>query len=121
MANFTVAGRLRSVGYAVAGLGCMLRTQHNAWIHLAATVLVTAAGIGLCVSGADWCWLVLAIVAVWLGEALNTAFEHLCDVVSPDFHPAVKRCKDIAAGAVLIAASGAVVIGGLVFIPYLRR
>jgi diacylglycerol kinase (ATP) len=53
-------------------------------------------------------------MAVWTAEALNTAFEFLADVASPDFHPLVKHSKDVAAGAVLISAIGAVVIGLLV-------
>jgi len=62
--------------------------------------------------------LVLAIVLVWVAEALNTAFEFLCDVASPEFHPIVKKSKDVAAGAVLFSALGAVIVGIIVFYPY---
>jgi len=58
-----------------------------------------------------------AIVSVWTAEALNTAFEFLTDVASPNFHPIAEKAKDVAAGAVLITAFGAVIIGGLVFWP----
>ena len=116
---FTIAGRLKSFRHAFAGIGLMLRTQHNAWLHLAATLAVIAAGLALHIRAEDWRWLVVAILLVWVSEAMNTAFEHLCDVVSPDFHASVKLSKDIAAGAVLITAIGAVVIGALVFGPYL--
>ena len=68
----------------------------------------------------EWCFVVLAIVAVWTAEALNTSLEFLCDVASPQFHPMVQRSKDVAAGAVSITAIGAVVIGIVVFLPYLR-
>ena len=64
------------------------------------------------------CWVVLAVVGVWTAEALNTALEFLCDVASPEFHPLVEKSKDVAAGAVLIAALGAVAIGILVFGPH---
>ena len=57
-------------------------------------------------------------MGVWTAEALNTAFEFLCDVASPEFHPTVERAKDVAAGAVLLAAMGAVVIGLLVLGPH---
>jgi diacylglycerol kinase (ATP) len=117
--GFTVLGRLRSVRHALDGLGVMLKTQHNAWLHLAATAIVAAAGIALRIRADDWRWLVVAIVLVWVSEAVNTAFEHLCDVVSPEFHAAVKVSKDIAAGAVLIAAIGAAVLGAMIFVPYL--
>jgi diacylglycerol kinase (ATP) len=119
--NFSVIARGKSFRYAFAGLWLMLRTQHNAWIHLAGTFAVCAAGLALHVSNMDWRWLVIAIVMVWIAEALNTAFEHLCDVVSPEFHASVKASKDIAAGAVLICALGATVIGALVFVPYVMR
>jgi diacylglycerol kinase (ATP) len=60
----------------------------------------------------------IAIVAVWTAEALNTALELLGDAAAPDPHPLVGQAKDVAAGAVLISAIGAVVIGALVFAPY---
>jgi diacylglycerol kinase (ATP) len=61
----------------------------------------------------------LAIVLVWVAEALNTAFEYLCDVASPEFHPLVEKSKDVAAGAVLLSALGAVIVAAFVFGPYL--
>jgi diacylglycerol kinase (ATP) len=119
--RFSIAARLKSFTFAFAGIAYMLRTQHNARLHLVATILVILAGFGLHVSGEDWRWLVAAIVLVWTAEAVNTAFEHLCDIVSPEFHASVQKSKDIAAGAVLICATGAVIIGLQVFVPYLLR
>ncbi len=77
-------------------------------------------GLGLLwrVSADDWRWLVLAIAIVLAAELVNTAFEHLCDVVQPELHASVKAAKDVAAGAVLVASIGAAVIGVLVFWPY---
>ena len=95
----------------------MVASQHNAWIHAVATVVVIAFGLVLGLSWSEWCLLVLAIVSVWTAEALNTAFEFLTDVASPNFHPIAEKAKDVAAGAVLLSAIGAVVIGGLVFWP----
>jgi diacylglycerol kinase (ATP) len=118
---FEFSGRLRSFRYAGAGVATMLRSQHNAWIHAAATIAVVAGGAYLGISAIDWCLLVMATVSVWVAEALNTAFEFLCDVASPAFHPLVKKSKDVAAGAVLIAAIGAVIVGTLVFVPYLQH
>ncbi|HEY1707325.1 MAG TPA: diacylglycerol kinase family protein [Rhizomicrobium sp.] len=117
---FSIAGRLRSVRFALAGIVLMLRTQHNAWLHVAATVAVGTAGFALHISAQDWRWVTVAIVLVWVSEGVNTAFEHLCDVVAPEFHASVKASKDIAAGAVLITALGAAVLGALIFLPYLR-
>jgi diacylglycerol kinase (ATP) len=58
---------------------------------------------------------------VWVAEAFNTAFEHLCDVVSPQFHPAVEKAKDVGAAAVLICATAAAVLGALTLWPYLWK
>jgi diacylglycerol kinase (ATP) len=113
----TFTGRLRSVKYAVRGIGIMIASQHNAWLHAVATVLVVALGLFFGLSRFEWCWIVLAIGSVWMAEAFNTALEFLTDVASPEFHPIAGKAKDVAAGAVLLAAIGAVVIGVLVFWP----
>ncbi len=97
----------------------MLRTQHNAWIHALATAVVVSAGLAFHLGRGEWLAVTLSVMAVWTAEALNTAFESLCDVASPEFHPMVERAKDVAAGAVLIAAIGAVLIALLVFGPRL--
>lgn len=115
---FRFTGRIRSFRFALTGLWTMLKTQHNAWIHAGATAGVIAAGLFFQLSAPEWCWLVLAIMAVWTAEALNTAFEFLADAASPEFHPLVKQAKDVAAGAVLVSAIGAVVIGILVLGPH---
>ncbi|MET0386564.1 MAG: diacylglycerol kinase family protein [Polyangiales bacterium] len=123
MANhpFSVAARLRSFVYAGRGLRTMLASQHNAWVHAVATLAVCATGVVLEVSRLEWLALILASVSVWTAEALNTAFEFLCDVASPEFHPLVEKAKDVAAGAVLICAVGAALIGGLVFAPHVSE
>jgi len=118
---FQFTGRIRSFKFAFVGMWTMLKSQHNAWVHTCVTVGVVAGGFFFGVSAAEWCWLVLAIMAVWTAEALNTAFEFLADVASPDFHPLVKHSKDVAAGAVLISAIGAVVIGLLVLGPHVLK
>lgn len=107
------------MGYAAQGLRRMLLTEHNAWIHAAATVVVAIAGLLLRINRGEWCVVVLAMMAVWTAEAMNTAFELLCDVASPGVHPMVERAKDVAAGGVLLSAIGAAVIGAIVFIPHL--
>lgn len=117
---FSLTKRIASFGHAFRGLGFMLKTQHNAWIHLVATIVVVAGGVALNISASDWRWIVLAIGLVWVTEIVNTAFEHLCNVVQPEFHVSVKAAKDVAAGAVLVAAITAAIIGALVFWPYLR-
>jgi diacylglycerol kinase (ATP) len=117
--RFSFAARIRSVRYALRGVGVMLRTQHNAWVHAVATAAALIAGFALQISPGEWLAIILAIIVVWAAEALNTAFEFLCDIASPEFHPTVERAKNVAAGAVLISAVGAAVIGLLIFGPKL--
>ena len=117
--RFSFAARIRSVRYALRGVGVMLRTQHNAWVHAVATAAALIAGFALQISPGEWLAIILAIIVVWATEALNTAFEFLCDIASPEFHPTVERAKNVAAGAVLISAVGAAVIGLLIFGPKL--
>jgi len=116
---FSPRARLKSFSYAFEGVAFMMRTQHNAWLHAGATLAVIAAGAALNARAEDWRWLIAATTFVWVAEAMNTAFEHVCNVVSPQYSPAVKKAKDVAAGAVLLASIGAAAIGASVFVPYL--
>lgn len=97
----------------------MMRSQKNAWIHAFATILVCASGFYFGFTRPEWCWIVLAIISVWMAEAFNTAFEFLTDVASPEFNPLAGKAKDVAAGAVLISAFGSVIIGILIIGPYI--
>ena len=117
---FQFTGRIRSFRHAIAGICRMLRCQHNAWLHLAVTVIVVAGGFLFSLTPREWCWIILAIAIVWTAEALNTAFEFLADAASPNFHPLVRDAKDVAAGAVLITAAGAAIIGAIIFWPHIR-
>jgi len=121
MSGFTISARLKSFIFAFAGIGFMLRTQHNAWLHGIASLIVVAVGFSLHISFADWRWLIVAMAMVWVAETFNTAVEYLCDVVSPGHSMAVKHAKDIAAGAVLICAFSAVFIGAFTLLPYIHQ
>ncbi|MBO6549992.1 MAG: diacylglycerol kinase family protein [Rhizobiales bacterium] len=118
--QFSVRARLKSFSYAANGLNIMLKTEHNCWVHLTVTILVFSSALLLQISVSDWRWLVLAISIVWIAEAINTALEYLCDVVSPDLNSGIKAAKDIAAGAVLISAICAASLGLLTFFPYIE-
>ena len=118
---FEFTGRIRSFRHAFNGIFRMLRCQHNAWIHLALTVVVVGAGFFFQLTARDWCWIILAIAIVWTAEALNTAFEFLADAASPEFHPLVRDAKDVAAGAVLITAIASAVIAILIFRPHVMQ
>ena len=113
--------RLRSFGHALRGLKVLLQTQHNARIHALATILVVVAGAFARISPTEWALIVVAIVSVWAAEAVNTAIEFAVDLVSPGHHPLAAKAKDAAAGAVLVTAIGAALVGGIVFGPYALR
>lgn len=109
--------RLHSFADAFRGLGLVLRSQMNARIHALATVVVCGAGWWLRLSAGEWAAIVAVIALVWAAEAVNTAIEFLVDLVSPEEHPLAGKAKDAAAGAVLAAAIGAAIVGGIIFVP----
>lgn len=121
MPSSYLSARLRSFGHAFRGIVILLQTQHNARIHAVATVLVLAAGALIGISPLEWALIALAVVCVWATEALNTAVEFLVDLVSPEVHPLAGKAKDVAAGAVLVAAIGALIVGILVFGPHVLK
>lgn len=110
------AGLPASFRHALRGIAVSLRQQRNLRIHATATIAVL--GLGLAVGLPDWKWIALwlAIGLVWSAELLNTAIEGLCDLIQPAQDERVRRIKDAAAGAVLVAALTAVAVGVAVFL-----
>jgi diacylglycerol kinase (ATP) len=115
--KFSIRSRIKSFRYAIAGIRDFVCREHNAWIHLAATLGVIIAAKVLKVSEMEAIVLALAIGLVWVAEILNTCLERTADLVSREDHPSIKYIKDLAAGAVLVAAVTAVVVGLIIFIP----
>lgn len=111
--------RLQSFRHAFNGIRLFLRSEPNGRIHFAATVLVIIAGVWLHCSLSEWAMLIIVMAMVWLTEMLNTAIEKIMDHITPEQHPGVKWIKDVAAGAVLVAALAAAIVGALIFIPKL--
>ncbi len=101
--------------YAAEGVVYALRTQVNMRIHAVVALLVIVAGLTLRISRLDWLFVCMAIAIVMVAELINTAVEAAVDLISPDIHPLAKAAKDTAAGAVLLAAVFAVIIGIFVF------
>ncbi len=112
---------LKSFRYAIRGVGKVIRYENNAKVHFMATIAVLVAGFYLKISLRDWCILIIGIALVWITEIINTAIEKLVDLVSPLQNEKAGTIKDIAAGGVLVASIGAVVMGILVFIQYLKN
>jgi diacylglycerol kinase (ATP) len=119
MPAFSFKVRMQSFQYALAGGRMLLASQHNAWIHALATVVVLIGALVLRVSRLEWALLIVAISLVWAMEALNTAIELLADEISLEQRPRIGKAKDVAAFGVLAAAVAAALIGLLVFIPHL--
>lgn len=97
----------------------MFRTQHNSWIHLLAIVCVIALGLYLELSLREWSFLSFAIGLVLVAEMINTAIEFLGDAITEEQNDNIKNAKDVAAGAVLIAAIIAIATACFIFIPKL--
>ncbi len=112
-----IYSRIRSFGHAFRGWGYVLKTQHNAWIHSVVATLVIIVGLWLGLPPRDWAVLILAITMVFTAEFINTSIEAVVDLASPVHHPLAKVGKDVGAGAVLISALAAVLIGLLILGP----
>lgn len=110
---------LRSFLYAFAGIRSSFGSELNFRIHTVVAVLVIGLSAALHISTTEWLLVFFCIAFMLVVEMLNTALEKLCDVVHPEQHPGIKKVKDIAAGAVLIAALFSVVIGLIIFVPKL--
>lgn len=113
--------RLESFKYAFQGLSYTFRTQRNAQIHLVITCIIVPIGgiVGLPLE--HWAILTLTIGLVMAAETINTAIEVAMDHLSPNIHPQVKIVKDVAAGAVLLTAITAIIVGLLLLGPPLLR
>ncbi|WP_374685914.1 diacylglycerol kinase family protein [Promineifilum sp.] len=109
--------RALSFRYAFEGWWYVLRTQRNAWIHAAVSVVVFALAFWLKLSRLEWAIILVTTMAVWMAEFANTALEAVVDMVMPEYHPLAKVAKDVAAAAVLVGAIGAVLIGLLILGP----
>lgn len=118
---FSWRKRWRSLGYALQGLRVFLYNEHNARIHLLATVLVVILGLTLDISTGNWASLLLAMGFVWWAEIFNTVIERTMDYMSTEKQKAIQIIKDLSAAAVLVAALTALLVGAFVFIPKLME
>jgi diacylglycerol kinase len=112
-----LAGRINGFRYAIQGLGTIAGSQQNFKIHLIVAALVLSAGLYSGLSGIEWCIIFLTIGMVLSLEAINTALEYFTDLLSPEYSEKAGKVKDIAAGAVLIAAITSVCVGLIIFGP----
>ncbi|WP_434511380.1 diacylglycerol kinase family protein [Desulfitobacterium sp. AusDCA] len=111
----------QSLGHARRGIQYSFKTQKHFQFHiLAGSIVIIAAGM-IQVTRLEWVLLFIAIGSVLAAEVINTAIELVVDLVQPNYHPIAGMAKDVAAGAVLVAAIQAVIIGFLIFGPPLMR
>ena len=111
--------RPESFRFAAEGVWNAVRTEAHMRFHLLAAVAAVLLGVAFGIGPGEWLWVGLAIAFVWSAELVNTAVERLVDLVSPERQPLAKAAKDTAAGAVLVAAVFAVLVGCTVFGPRL--
>jgi len=112
-----IRSRLDSFKPAFEGMGHVLHTQPNAWIHAVISIAVIVLGFWMSLDIYSWAVIILTMALVWVTEFSNTAIEAVVDVARPDHHPLAKVAKDVSAAAVVIAALAAVIVGLLVLGP----
>jgi len=117
--HFSIAKQVKSFSHAGRGVWVFFKTTHNAWLHLIIFFFVVAAGMYFDITNIEWMFIVLASSMVFAAEAFNTAIEIDMDLTSPEYHPFARDTKDVAAGAVLMSAIAAAIIGVSIFWPHL--
>lgn len=108
---------MKSFTYAFAGIKHFFGSQHNAWIHLLATVAVIFLAVVFHISNSEALAITFAVGFVWVSELFNTVIEKIMDFISVEKNPKIKIIKDLSAAAVLVAAITALAVGCIVFIP----
>lgn len=106
---------LKAFGYALNGLVVAFKSEKNMKVHVFAAIVACSLAYLYGLPPLETCVLLMAITVVLVAEIINTAIEKTIDFISPDFHEEAKKIKDMAAGAVLIAALSAAAIGYLLF------
>jgi diacylglycerol kinase (ATP) len=117
--RFSIVKRAESFTHAGRGLWVFLRSTHNAWVHISLLIVGLILAIYFQITAIEWMLFILAAGFVLASEAFNTAIEIDINLTSPEYHPYARDTKDVAAGAVLISAITAAIIGACIFIPHI--
>jgi diacylglycerol kinase len=118
---FSVSHFLKSFKFAFKGLFYVWQTEQNFRFQILTAIVIIALGVFLNFSLIEFILLVNVILFVLVAEVVNTVLEKLLDSVHPEWNPAVKTVKDISAAVVLIVAIGSIVVGVLLFLPYIIK
>ena len=111
--------QMRSFKFAWKGIMTCAGHEQNITFHLIVAILVVVAGFVFDITKAEWAAVVICIGMVITAELFNSSIERLVDMVSPQWQKIAGEVKDIAAGAVLVTAAAAAIVGIIVFLPYL--
>lgn len=119
--EFSMVKRAKSFTHAGRGLWIFLKTTHNAWIHVTLFIVAIILGVYFDITSQEWITIILVGGFVLVTEAVNTAIEIDINLTSPEYHPYARDTKDVAAAAVLISAIVALIIGIIIFLPYILK
>ncbi len=117
MNNVEVKKLINSFKYAIQGIISSFKTERNMKIHVFIMILVIIWGIIFKISVTEWIVCALLFALVISGELFNTAIETVVDMIMPEINDKAKLAKDISAGAVLVLAITAVIVGLIIFVP----
>ena len=117
--NTFFTGRLKSIVFAFNGAIKLITTEHSIMVQSIIAILITIAGFYFGITRIEWMIQILVFGLVLSIEGLNTAVEKVADFIHPEYHKRIGFIKDIAAGAVFFAALTAIVIGCIIYFPYL--
>lgn len=115
--KFSLQKRAKSFVYAFEGIATLIKEEHNARIHITATIAVLVAGWLFNISSLEWICILFCIGWVISLEAINSAIENIADLVSPEKNSFIKKAKDLGAASVLIAAIVSLTVGSIIFLP----
>ncbi len=117
MKKFSILKRLQSFIHAFNGIILLFKNEHNAWIHGLLTICAIGLGFYFDISQLEWIAIILSIGIVLAAEAFNTAIEQIANFIQPEQDQRIKSIKDLAAGAVLLTAISAFLVGLIIFLP----
>ena len=111
----------KSFVYAFRGLSKTFKEEQNLRVQSIVGIIILIAGSFLGIKPIEWCLLIFVIGLVLLMELANSAVERIADVLKPRIHNYVKEIKDIMAAAVMLASIVSIIIGLIIFVPYILK
>mgnify|MGYP001588732528 CR=1 FL=1 len=119
--KFSFIKRAESFTHAGRGLWIFMKSTHSAWVHFVIFLFAILLGLFFQITKIEWIFILIVSGIVFISETFNTAIEIDMNLTSPTFHPYAKDTKDVAAGAVLLSAILAVIVGLIIFVPYIQN